>query len=194
MDHTSAKLVEFLRRRHAEDPTRSYPLLPLILLIPEDCEPESAAAVRQAPNVDVLLQHPYDARKVFEAAMSVLTRVQSVQSIYSDIHKFKESRKFAHLPIFDDVRESAEEPQSLQEGRPLPQVLEEASEGDEDEDEDSAVASEVDVEEVDGDVVPQFLSNMRSEAHFSRARTFDKLADPKERAQLDAIIVKSLQG
>lgn len=176
-----------------EDPTRSHPLLPVVLLIPEDCEPESAAAVRQAPGIDVILQHPYEAREVFGALIGVLSRIESVQTIYSDIHKFKESRKYMHLPIFDDFKETADKKDSAVAAR-LPRVLEEASDLEDEEDNDSVAASEVDYESGDEDVVPDFLVALRSDHRFSKSRSCGKIPDPKERSQLDIQIAKRLRG
>lgn len=163
--------------------------------MPEECEPDTAAAINQAQNVDVILHHPYDAKEVFDAVINVLTRIQSVQSVYSDIHKFKESRKYTHLPLFDDdARESDGTGGITTTGSMhLPKVAEELSDDDGDED-DSECASEVEVESVDHDVVPDFLVSMRSEKYFSKTRTFDKVTDPKERAALDSQIVKALRS
>ena len=193
MDHTTPKLLEFLRRRHIDDETRSFPILPLILLVPEDAELETMSTVRSSTGVDVLLQHPYTAKQVFEAIIGVTSRIHAVQNIYSDIHKFKESRKYTHLPLFDDnTEEHVATEQSIQlPDRTLPKVLEGS---DEDEEEDaSGIASEVDIESTCSDVVPEFLLSLRSEKHFNKTRNFDIVKDPKELANLDSQIIKSFR-
>lgn len=147
-----------------------------------------------------MLQHPYSARDVFEAVVGVLNRMQSVQSVYSDIHKFKESRKYTHLPIFDDHRGGSYDEEGEQPGGnghkavegDLPRVVEEEEDGTEDD--ESRGASEVSVESDDSDIVPEFLATLRRDQHFSRTRTFDKVTDPRERASLDAQITKSLRA
>lgn len=200
VDHTNQKLTEFLRRRHVEDATRSFPLLPLILLVPEDCDPDTAAIAKLAPGVDILLQHPYSANDVFEAVVNVLNKVQSVQNVYSDIHKFKESRKYTHLPIFDDERPSRDVAVDRTGGRGQQAVADSillkrvAEASDEDDDDESSAASEVSVESVDSDIVPEFLIALRREKHFSHTKTFDRVIDPRARAALDSSITKSLRA
>ena len=157
----------------------------------EECDPEFLSAVKQVEGVDVLIQHPYDATEVFEAVIHVLSRIQSVQTIYSDIHKFKESRKYTHLPIFDDHKEKEEK--SVQADKVgtvhLPRVAEE-----EESDADSDVGSELSEESIESYIVSDFLKNLRMERQHNKYKNFQIIIDPKELALLDTRVAKSLRS
>jgi hypothetical protein len=117
-------------------------------------DPELIANTITVGGYDFMLTPPFSAKDVFESAVAALSRMESVQRIYADIHKYKEAQKFPYLPIFEHVNASmlpAEAPDSLDDSVSrlgLSQVLESTSshhegseeedlfEGDEDEDED----------------------------------------------------------
>jgi hypothetical protein len=95
-----------LKRRKADEATKSYPLLPLILLVSSHTDPELVASIITVGGYDVMLTPPFGAKDVFENAVAALSRMESVQRIYADIHKYKEAQKFPYLPIFEHVTAS----------------------------------------------------------------------------------------
>lgn len=173
--------------------TRSFPILPVILLVPAELEPEMLSVIRVAPGVDVIMEHPFDAASVFEAVVHVSSRQHHVQNIYADIHKFKESRKYTYLPLFDDdIHENPENaPGVIVKENSLLSKVEEAS--DEDEGEEESLVSEVGSEGGEGEVVPEFLVKLRRDLQFQKTRTFTKVMEPKDRVFMDDEISQNLR-
>lgn len=100
------KLLDALKRRKQDEATKSYPLLPLILLVSPHSDPELVSNIMAVGGYDFILTPPFTAKDVFESAVAALSRMESVQKIYADIHKYKEAQKFPYLPIFEHVNQS----------------------------------------------------------------------------------------
>jgi hypothetical protein len=195
VDHTTVKLLEFLRRRQLDNETKSFPLLPLILLLPPDTEAEATAAATASGAADYVLRQPFTAKEVFECIVQAVSRIHAVQHIYADIHKFKESKKFVHLPIFDD--NPVDDESSVMSLQSMNSILSRVQEdSDEEEAEMQSQVSEIEEWEDTNDVVvPQFVTEMRNSKQFQKHNMgIDRMLEAKDRAQIDSSITKFLRN
>jgi hypothetical protein len=198
----TVKVLEYLKRRAVDDSTRSFPLLPVILCVTANAEPDLVSSVVSCGGADVILYEPISARALFKTALSLLSRASSVQSVYADIHKFKESRKYTYLPLFDKNRREAGRGDSvaddLEDGSSVGSGG--GSAGHEGsgggrllEDDESGAESDIDSWSDSSDVVEAFLKERREDRQFQRFRSKERAMDPKDRSTFDSQLLDSLE-
>lgn len=185
VDHMSVKLLEYLKRRTTDNNTRNFPLLPVIILI-GSAEQDLLTSIVNCGGYDIVLNDPVSAKDLFSAILELLARFNTVQTVYSDIHKYKESRKYTYLPIFERGRVELND--DLENDS-----VESASIGDATNKCDSDAESEIDTWSNSSVVVEEFLALKRAEKQLQRYKTTERIMDPKDRAIFDSALLESLE-